>query len=153
MGESLREQCSSKNVWALRENYMMRSFITGSCFLSVCLSLYIYIYLSICVSIYLKPFVGPWPLFSFLILYTQSVGTLRRGGGGISPSQDLYLYTEQHKHKINAHTDIHVSSGIPTHNPSVRAGENISCLRPHGHCDRLICTASQILLEQSRKGG
>jgi hypothetical protein len=39
------------------------------------------------------------PLFSFLI-YTQTVGIL---GLGISPSQGLYLHTEQHKHRINAH--------------------------------------------------
>jgi hypothetical protein len=37
--------------------------------------------------------------FSFLI-YTQSVGLL---GRGISPLQGLYLHTEQHKHRINAH--------------------------------------------------
>jgi hypothetical protein len=43
-------------------------------------------------------------LFSFLI-YTQAVGLL---GRGISPSQGLYLYTEQHKHEINSHNiDIH----------------------------------------------
>jgi hypothetical protein len=30
--------------------------------------------------------------------------------------QGLYLHTEQHKHKINAHnTDIHALSGIRTH--------------------------------------
>jgi hypothetical protein len=39
----------------------------------------------------LRPFVGPSPLFSFLI-YTQSVALL---GRGISPSQDLYLQKEQ----------------------------------------------------------
>jgi hypothetical protein len=35
-------------------------------------------------------------------------------------------------------------SEIRTHNPSVRASEDSSCLRPRGHCDRLsaplICT-------------
>jgi hypothetical protein len=41
------------------------------------------------------------PIFSVLILvYTQSVGLL---GQGISPSQGLYLQTEQHKHRIKAH--------------------------------------------------
>jgi hypothetical protein len=51
--------------------------------------------------------------FSFLI-YTQSVGLLRRG---ISPSQGRYLHTERHKHRINN------SSWIQTHDPSLRAGE------------------------------
>jgi hypothetical protein len=68
---------------------------------------------------------------SFLI-YTsaQSVGLLERG---ISPSQGRYLHTEQHKHRINA--DIHVSSGIRTHDLSVFAGENGSHLRPRDHSD------------------
>jgi hypothetical protein len=48
----------------------------------------------------LYPFVGLWPLFQFLNLFTQSVGLL---GRGISPSQGRYLHTGQHKHRINAH--------------------------------------------------
>jgi hypothetical protein len=35
------------------------------------------------------------------------------------------------------HTDIHVLSGVQTHDPSVRASEDSSYLRPRGHCDRL----------------
>jgi hypothetical protein len=35
------------------------------------------------------------------------------------------------------YTDIHALSGIRTHDPSVRAGEDSSCLRPRCHCDRL----------------
>jgi hypothetical protein len=69
-------------------------------------------------------FVGPWPLFQFLNP-TQSVELL---GRGISPSQGRYLHTEQHKHRINAHTDIHASSGIRPHDPNVRAGKDGSCL-------------------------
>jgi hypothetical protein len=63
---------------------------------------------------------GRCHLFSFLI-YTHSVGPLRRV---ISPSQGRYLHTEQHKYRINAHTDIHALSGIRAHDPSVRAGED-----------------------------
>jgi hypothetical protein len=64
----------------------------------------------------------------------QSVGLL---GRGISPLQGRYLHTEQHRHRINAHnTDIHVLSGIRTHDLSVRASEGGSCLRPLGYCDR-----------------
>jgi hypothetical protein len=75
--------------------------------LSVCLSVYLYMcliyYLSVCLSIYLssiylsvlslyvstylptylptalQPFVGSWPLFQCLELFTQSVGLLGRG--------------------------------------------------------------------------
>jgi hypothetical protein len=46
-----------------------------------------------------------WSLAAFL------VGLL---GRGISPSQDRYLHTGQHKH-----TEIHASSGIRTYDPSV----------------------------------
>jgi hypothetical protein len=58
-----------------------------------------YIYLSMA----LQPFVGPWPLFQFLDLFTQSVRLL---GWGIRPSQGPYLHTEQYKHRINAHTSM-----------------------------------------------
>jgi hypothetical protein len=56
--------------------------------------------------------------------------------GGISPSQDRYLHTEQHKHRINAHTDIDTLSGIRIQDPSVRGREDCSYLRPRGHRDR-----------------
>jgi hypothetical protein len=31
---------------------------------------------------------------------------------------------------------MHSLSGIPTHDPSVRAGENMSCLKPRGQRDK-----------------
>jgi hypothetical protein len=64
-------------------------------------------------------------VFSVFWSYTQSVGLLWRG---ISPYQGLYLHTEQHKHRINAHTDIHALSGVRTHDPGVRVSEDSSCL-------------------------
>jgi hypothetical protein len=78
------------------------------------------IYLSIYGS---TTFVDLGRSFSFLI-YTQSLGLL---GQGISPSQGRYLHKEQYKQ--NKHTDIHASSGIRTHDPSARAGEDGSCFR------------------------
>jgi hypothetical protein len=56
---------------------------------------------------------------------------------GISPSQGLYLHIE-HKHRINAHTDIHALSEIRTHDHSVPVSEDGSCLRWRGNCDRHI---------------
>jgi hypothetical protein len=74
------------------------------------------------------------PAFSVSWSYTQSVGLLRRG---ITPLQGLYLRTEQQKHRIKTHnTDINSLSGIRTHDPSVRASEDMPCLRPRGHYDR-----------------
>jgi hypothetical protein len=58
-----------------------------------------------------NPLLGPDLFFSFVIFFTQTVGLL---GRVISPSQGRYLYTGQHKHRINAHTDIHVLNGIRT---------------------------------------
>jgi hypothetical protein len=63
--------------------------------------------------------------FRFLIIYTES----RTPWTGDQPVARPLL-----THRINA--DIHVSSKIWIHYPSVRASEDSSCLRPHGHCDR-----------------
>jgi hypothetical protein len=112
-----------------------------SIYLSIYPSIYLSIYLSIClssylsvrVSIYLSIYLSIYGCFFSFLIYTQSVGLL---GRVISPSQGLYLHTGQHKHRVNAHTDIHASSGIRTHIPSVLAGEDGSCLRLRGHCDR-----------------
>jgi hypothetical protein len=70
-----------------------------------------------------SPLLGPGFFFSYVIFFTQAARPLWRV---ISPSQDRYLHTGQHKHRINAkHTAIHTSSGIWTHDPSVRASEDI----------------------------
>jgi hypothetical protein len=71
-----------------------------------------------------SPLLGPGLFFSFVISFTQTVGFL---GPGFSPSQGRYLHTGQHKHGINAHTDIHALNGIRTHDPSVRGSEDSSC--------------------------
>jgi hypothetical protein len=84
-------------------------------------------------SVALQPFVGSWLLLQFHNFFTQTVGLL---GWVISPSQGHYLHTGEHKHRINAYTDIHALSGIRTHDPSVRASEDSLCLRSCGHRDR-----------------
>jgi hypothetical protein len=50
-------------------------------------------------------------------------------------------YTGQHKHRIkvcvHACTHTHNAfSGDQTHDPNVQVGEDGSCLRPRGYCDR-----------------
>jgi hypothetical protein len=94
-------------------------------------ALYLSTYLSIYDSIALC-----WTLasFRFLKLFTQSVELLVRA---ISRWQGSYLHTEQHRHRINAHTDIRVSSGIRIHDPRVRASKGSSCLSQRGH--KLCC--------------
>jgi hypothetical protein len=54
-----------------------------------------------------SPLLSPGLFFSFVIFFTQTVEHL---GRVISPSQGRYLHTGQHKHRINAHTDIHALS-------------------------------------------
>jgi hypothetical protein len=88
-----------------------------------------------------------WALAAFSVSwpYTRSVGLL---GREIGPSQGLCLHTEQDKHRINAHnTDIHALSGIRTHDLSVRASEDSSCLRPRGHCDWHLHISGRIILK------
>jgi hypothetical protein len=69
----------------------------------------------------------------FPIFFTQTVGLL---GRAIGPSQGRYLHIGQHKHRINAHTNIHAFIGIRTPDPRVRASEGSSCHRMRGHRGR-----------------
>jgi hypothetical protein len=106
-------------------------------------SIWLYIYISIYLSthVYLSIYLSVYGSTAFVNLdrffsssiYTQSVELLRRG---ISLSQSRYLHTEQHEHR-KMHTDIHASSGIRAHDPSIQAGEDDSCLRTPGYCGRL----------------
>jgi hypothetical protein len=57
--------------------------------------------------------------FSFLI-YTQSVWLLGRR----STRRKAATYTQNNTNEELTHTDIDASSGIRTHDPSVRAGED-----------------------------
>jgi hypothetical protein len=57
-------------------------------------------------------------------------------GGGTSDHRKAATYTQNNVNTIQTHIDIHASSGIPTHDPSVRSSEGRACLRPRGHYDR-----------------
>jgi hypothetical protein len=99
--------------------------------LSVCLSTYIYIYLSIYLSIYGSTALVDFCRFFSFLIYTQSAGL---PGRGVSPSRGRYLHTEY------THADIHALSGIRTHDPSVRVGEDSSSFGQRGPCDRRTIT-------------
>jgi hypothetical protein len=71
-------------------------------------------------------------VFGFLI-YTQSVVFL---GRGMSPSQGRYIHREQHKGRINALRHPCLVRFKAT-KPVFLAGEDSSCPRSRGHCDRL----------------
>jgi hypothetical protein len=76
-----------------------------------------------------------WALaaFQFGNHFSQTVGLL---GRVISPSQGCYLNTIQTQNKRMHTPNIHVLSWIRTHDPSVRASKDNSCLRPLDYCDR-----------------
>jgi hypothetical protein len=73
-----------------------------------------------------------WALVAFSVSwsYTQSVRLL---GRGISPSQDPYLHTEQHKHRIYAHR--HPWLEWDSNPRSQRSNERRQFM-PRGHYDR-----------------
>jgi hypothetical protein len=83
-------------------------------------------------SMALQPFVGPWLFLQFRNLFFYTDG---RAPWMSDQSVARPLPTHRTTHRINAHIDIHALSGIGTHDPSVRAGEDSSCLKPRGHCD------------------
>jgi hypothetical protein len=83
-------------------------------------------------SLALQPFVRSWRHLQFRNLFYIDGGTPWTSDQPVAGS---YLHTGQHKHRINAHTDIHASSGIRSHDPSIRTSEDGSWLRPCGHRD------------------
>jgi len=64
-------------------------------------------------------------------LFGHLVGLL---GRGVGPTQGLYLHRTTRHRKTQKH--IHASSEIRTHDSSVRAVEDSTCLRRCGHWDR-----------------
>jgi hypothetical protein len=75
------------------------------------------------------PIQGPGLLFSSVIICSQIVGLLDEWSGRrktATPTQNKRIHTP----------NIHVLSGIRTHDPSVGASEDSSYLRPRRYCDR-----------------
>jgi hypothetical protein len=56
---------------------------------------------------------------------------------GSALSQGRYLHRTT-KYTEVMQTDIHASGRIRTHDPNVREGEDVFCLRPRGNYDRQI---------------
>jgi hypothetical protein len=81
---------------------------------------------------------GLFPFRSNYESYRQSVGLLGRG----SARRKAATHTGQHQQTVIS--VIYAWSGIRTHYHNVWEGENISCRRPHGHCDRHVMTSEII---------
>jgi hypothetical protein len=93
---------------------------------SIHLSIYLWLY---------SPFLDLHLFFSFLI---QCTFDRTSWTGEQSVARPLSAHRTTHIHRINAPRHGCLSDGIRTHDCSIRAGEESSCLRPRGNCDRLI---------------
>jgi hypothetical protein len=94
-------------------------------------AIYISIYRFSCCSNF-----GAWDISERLLFTSVSLTLDSRQDSldGWSARRRAATYTGQHKHRLNA--NINTLNGIRTRDPSVRANEDISCLRPRGHCYR-----------------
>jgi hypothetical protein len=87
-------------------------------------------------SVVLQPFVGPWPLLSFLIFYTVGRAPWT-GDQSVVRSLPIDRTTQtQNKRTQTAMPRVEFEPTIPVFG----AGEDSSCLKPRGPCDRHICT-------------
>jgi hypothetical protein len=76
-------------------------------------------------------------LIAYLSLYGHtSLVHLGRFFGNLAVRRTLH--TQQHKQNKRTHRHIYALSGIRTHDPSIRAGEDGLCLRPRCQCDRQL---------------
>jgi hypothetical protein len=86
-------------------------------------------------SMALQPFVGPWPLLQFQNLFYTDSRTPWTSDQPVARPLPKHRATEIQDKRIYT-PNIHALSGIRTHDPSVRASEDSSCLRPRDHCDQ-----------------
>jgi hypothetical protein len=80
----------------------------------------------------LQPLFSLGRSFSFLILHSQQDSL-----DEVSSRRKASTYTQNNTNTEKIHTDIHASIEIRTYNPTVRASEDSSCLRPLGYRDGL----------------
>jgi hypothetical protein len=86
-----------------------------------------------------QPF-GPWPLSQFLNPRQSRYDSLDGG----SARRKAATHTQNNTNTEYTYTDIRASSGIQSYDPSVRADEDGSRLRPRGHCDPLFTSSVNI---------
>jgi hypothetical protein len=87
--------------------------------------------ISLSLSMVVEPF-EPRPLFQIL----KPIHSRQDSMDGESARRKVATFSQNHTNTGYTHTHIHASSGIRTHDPSVGAGEDGSCLRARCHCDR-----------------
>jgi hypothetical protein len=72
---------------------------------------------------------------------------------GGSDRRKAATYPQDNTNTEQKQTNIHASSGIRTHDLSAGAGEDSSCLRSRGHCDRLFPTLVLVTQKPGRLCG
>jgi hypothetical protein len=113
-----------------RQHLCRKNYVCLPIDLSICLSIYISICLSVYLSIYgSTAFVYLGRFFSFLILYTVGRTPCTEDQPVASPLPTHRTTQAQNK---PTQTSMTPSSGVRTHDPSVRAGEDCPCLRTRG---------------------
>jgi hypothetical protein len=77
-----------------------------------------------------------WTLTAFSVSY--SIRSRYDSFYGVSARRKAAICTQDNTNTEETRTDIHAFSEIRNHDPGVAVGEDSSCLRPLGHCDRPI---------------
>jgi hypothetical protein len=82
---------------------------------------------------------GPRPLIQFRNHFFTDGRTPWASDQPVARPLPTHRTTQIQNKRIHT-PNIHGLSGIGTHDPSVRASEDSSCLRPRGYCNRLNAT-------------
>jgi hypothetical protein len=85
-----------------------------------------------------QQFQSPGLLFSSVIIFFFTDGRTPCTSDQLVARPLPKHRTTQTQNKRIHTPNIHSLSGIRTHDPSVRASEDSSCLRPRGYCDRML---------------
>jgi hypothetical protein len=92
-----------------------------------------------------SPLLGPGLFFSFMIFFYTDGTTPWRSDQLVARPLPTYRTTQTQDKRT------HALIGIRTHDPSVRASEDSSCLRPRGRCDRLFESQNNEIIGGWRK--
>jgi hypothetical protein len=91
---------------------------------------------------------GPWPHIQFRNNFVTDGRTSWTSDQPVARPLPKHRTTQTQKKRIHT-PNIHALIGIRTHDPSVRASESSSCVRPRGYCERqyyLIRSRNRVLI-------